>query len=268
MIEKLSEEKQILLNEEVKNEMLNLFGITLAEKNTDEIFFTYSLLKDEKVACVYFIRNSNGQVKIGKTKNLRKRLKQVSATTKNYANQKVYVERLIIAPEYFISNLETEMHHFYKEQRLYGEWFDITNYTDDYAFEEDGYSCFELSNGCNVYLYEDYDHKDRKIIYSDFLKGCTPGFSVLFTTIDSEFSYKNAIKSNLINSLAYKISRFCEKEEIRIESFSYENNVKTTVYIGDSEWETYTVHKALLKKILILCEILKVSTPKMIDYEI
>lgn len=120
----IPDERKAFINNEVKDEVIRKFGETLENKNTDEIYFTYSLLETEKVACVYFVRNENGQVKIGKTKDLKKILQQISTTVKNYANQKVLIERLIIAPEYFISEIETELHHFYKDKRAYGEWFD------------------------------------------------------------------------------------------------------------------------------------------------
>lgn len=262
----IPDERKAFINNEVKDEVIRKFGETLANKNTDEIYFTYSLLETEKVACVYFVRNENGQVKIGKTKDLKKRLQQISTTVKNYANQKVLIERLIIAPEYFISEIETELHHFYKDKRAYGEWFDVEDYTDDYAYLEEFYSRFELSNGCVVDLYEEFDPKDRKILFNDMLDHCNPGlYGMFLQPFKSELEYELAVRKNIRDSTIFKLTDFCSHKEIKIESFDYTSKVKNVVYVGKNEWQTYDIHKALLEKINTVCEILHANMPVVID---
>lgn len=93
------------------------------------------MLLDEYVPCnntsiVYFIRNQyNGLLKIGKTNNLARRLREIekSFTFLGMDTQKLSVEAISYCPfNMDNSQVESYYHDLYKENRILGEWFDIS----------------------------------------------------------------------------------------------------------------------------------------------
>lgn len=76
---------------------------------------------------VYFLRNNkNNMVKIGMSKNINERLKTLYATAKHVGEVKPDLELIncVLCDRY--SQLESDMHKLFKEYRVVGEWFDIT----------------------------------------------------------------------------------------------------------------------------------------------
>jgi hypothetical protein len=73
------------------------------------------------IECVYLIR-SGINYKIGRTKNLANRLRAIQ-TGSPYPIVLLYAEYTESA-----STIEAEIHQFFKEQRLMGEWFSIAEY--------------------------------------------------------------------------------------------------------------------------------------------
>ena len=73
----------------------------------------------EKVFVIYFITAPSGHVKIGKTKNLKRRLGQLQA----------YSPVKLTASAWFIGNesYETGLHDLFHGQRSHYEWFEIND---------------------------------------------------------------------------------------------------------------------------------------------
>ena len=93
------------------------------------------MLLDEYIPCnntsiVYFVRNQyNGLLKIGKTNNLARRLKEIekSFTFLGMDTQKLSIEAISYCPfNMDNSQVESYYHDLYKENRVLGEWFNIS----------------------------------------------------------------------------------------------------------------------------------------------
>lgn len=90
------------------------------------------MLMDKKCSSsiIYFIRNEyNGLLKIGKTNNLQRRIKEIENCFNflGLDTSKLVVEAISYCP-YGMNNgkVETYYHNLFKEKRKNGEWFDIS----------------------------------------------------------------------------------------------------------------------------------------------
>ena len=87
-------------------------------------------IKGNTTSVVYFIRNEyNGLLKIGKTNNLSRRMKEIEQcyTFLGMNTQKIKLEAISYCPfNMDNSQVESYYHDLYKENRVIGEWFNIS----------------------------------------------------------------------------------------------------------------------------------------------
>ena len=87
-------------------------------------------IKGNTTSVVYFIRNEyNGLLKIGKTNNLSRRMKEIEQcyTFLGMNTQKIKLEAISYCPfNMNNSQVESYYHDLYKENRVIGEWFNIS----------------------------------------------------------------------------------------------------------------------------------------------
>ncbi len=99
------------------------------ESDIKRSWFFHSLAKGKGCGVVYFIVNKRtGLVKIGKSTNVKKRIKQLEscATQLGMPAQTLYCAIMIYAPyEKRYSELEKELHRRYAKHRKLGEWFKL-----------------------------------------------------------------------------------------------------------------------------------------------
>lgn len=69
---------------------------------------------------LYVLENSQGNIKIGKSSNIKERIKSLSNS--NSGGNKLI--RVAISPPTYITFLERTLHEHYHTYRLDGEWFD------------------------------------------------------------------------------------------------------------------------------------------------
>lgn len=67
---------------------------------------------------LYILRNETGRIKIGRSKNIQERVKNLS----NAAGLKIEIIRYITGG----GHLETKLHYYFKRNRYIGEWFDLS----------------------------------------------------------------------------------------------------------------------------------------------
>lgn len=113
-------------------------------------WYYYDIAKEKSCKMVYFLVNkTTGLVKIGKTTNLRRRMKQLE----NYAMQlgisahDLYCPITIYAPEgKHYSELEKKMHKKYAQYRKIGEWFSIDLNTIKKDLDNERYPSLNINN--------------------------------------------------------------------------------------------------------------------------
>ena len=87
-------------------------------------------LEENQFAFVYFIRNTEtGYVKIGKTKDIQKRIKDIERTF-HFLEQnknKLVLEAIVLCPLYINSKkLEKYFHNYFESYHINGEWYDVS----------------------------------------------------------------------------------------------------------------------------------------------
>lgn len=87
-------------------------------------------LEENQFAFVYFIRNTEtGYVKIGKTKDIQKRIKDIERTF-HFLGQnknKLVLEAIVLCPLYVNSKkLEKYFHNYFESYHINGEWYDVS----------------------------------------------------------------------------------------------------------------------------------------------
>lgn len=87
-------------------------------------------LEENQFAFVYFIRNTEtGYVKIGKTKDIQKRIKDIERTF-HFLGQnknKLVLETIVLCPLYVNSKkLEKYFHNYFESYHINGEWYDVS----------------------------------------------------------------------------------------------------------------------------------------------
>jgi hypothetical protein len=87
-------------------------------------------LEENQFAFVYFIRNTEtGYVKIGKTKDIQKRIKDIERTF-HFLGQnknKLVLEAIVLCPLYINSKkLEKYFHNYFESYHINGEWYDVS----------------------------------------------------------------------------------------------------------------------------------------------
>lgn len=115
-----------------QNEYSNIVSTLnlLSDYEKDYYYNTYWLQSNfyNNIPCVYFIRNKYTKlIKIGKTKNIAKRISQIRSMFKNHFGVNDGLELIGILPVFNgeESKLETYLHKKYKYYNTYGEWFNI-----------------------------------------------------------------------------------------------------------------------------------------------
>ena len=88
------------------------------------------ILDDER-CYIYILKNSAGNIKIGKTTNMAQRVQSLSAS--NGAGYKI-IEWFVSQPTY-LHNIEKIAHEHFDYARLTGEWFDGIKVSFDEAVE-------------------------------------------------------------------------------------------------------------------------------------
>ncbi|MEN6488795.1 MAG: GIY-YIG nuclease family protein, partial [Smithella sp.] len=104
----------------------DLFG-NLDDEAFGEVYNTVLNADRNMRACVYFIKNEyNGFIKIGQTRNLPKRMKEIKSWFLQCGMEpKIKVVAAFITFPQFLNKMEAYYHKFFKERRGYGEWFQI-----------------------------------------------------------------------------------------------------------------------------------------------
>lgn len=87
-------------------------------------------LEENQFAFVYFIRNTKtGYVKIGKTKDIQKRIKDIERTF-HFLGQnknKLVLEAIVLCPLYVNSKkIEKYFHNYFESYHINGEWYDVS----------------------------------------------------------------------------------------------------------------------------------------------
>lgn len=87
-------------------------------------------LEENQFAFVYFIRNTEtGYVKIGKAKDIQKRIKDIERTF-HFLGQnknKLVLEAIVLCPLYVNSKkLEKYFHNYFESYHINGEWYDVS----------------------------------------------------------------------------------------------------------------------------------------------
>ena len=87
-------------------------------------------LEENQFAFVYFIRNTEtGYVKIGKTKDIQKRIKDIERTFHFLGQNKneLVLEAIVLCPLYVNSKkLEKYFHNYFESYHINGEWYDVS----------------------------------------------------------------------------------------------------------------------------------------------
>ena len=98
----------------------NLIEDMLLDKSLEENQFDF----------VYFIRNTEtGYVKIGKTKDIQKRIKDIERTFRflGQNKNKLVLEAIVLCPLYVNSKkLEKYFHNYFESYHINGEWYDVS----------------------------------------------------------------------------------------------------------------------------------------------
>lgn len=111
-LENISEEEIKRINEEKYNRMFNMRENKVINEN----------IKKTKDGYVYIIKkNDENIVKIGMSKNYSERTKQISTKLP------FEVETVKVFKTKDMYSLERKLHDIYKEKRLNGEWFELSN---------------------------------------------------------------------------------------------------------------------------------------------
>jgi hypothetical protein len=89
------------------------------------IYEDFKIIKEERLEdksqfYLYVLENSQGNIKIGKSSNIKERIKSLSNS--NSGGNKLI--RVAISPPTYITFLERTLHEHYHTYRLDGEWFD------------------------------------------------------------------------------------------------------------------------------------------------
>lgn len=89
------------------------------------IYSDFKIIKEERLEdksqfYLYVLENSQGNIKIGKSSNIKERIKSLSNS--NSGGNKLI--RIAISPPTYITFLEKTLHEHYHTYRLDGEWFD------------------------------------------------------------------------------------------------------------------------------------------------
>lgn len=80
----------------------------------------------EELACVYFIQNlDNGLIKIGKTKNIKRRYAEICNQAKFIGISDIKLDILGVIECTNISEVESTLHEKFKKYRVQSEWFKI-----------------------------------------------------------------------------------------------------------------------------------------------
>ena len=80
----------------------------------------------EEISFVYFLKNKDtGLTKIGSTKNLERRMKELKTTFKNMLGitPNLELEYLVLCNKGEEQKVEKSLHRVFKEYRTFGEWF-------------------------------------------------------------------------------------------------------------------------------------------------
>lgn len=89
------------------------------------IYNDFKIIKEERLEdksqfYLYVLENSQGNIKIGKSSNIKERIRSLSNS--NSGGNKLI--RVAISPPTYITFLERTLHEHYHTYRLDGEWFD------------------------------------------------------------------------------------------------------------------------------------------------
>lgn len=136
-------------HEQIAKKLFN----NLNDESFGEVYYTVDCIDKKMRSCVYFIKNEyNGLIKIGKTEDFNKRIKQIKSWFLQCGLEpKIKIIMLHTTFPSFLSKLESYYHKQYKKHRKYGEWFDISeeeltsidNFGDGFDFVENVLICFE-----------------------------------------------------------------------------------------------------------------------------
>lgn len=80
----------------------------------DNIGYMLSLFDEEDICCIYFVCH-DGAVKIGRTNNIKKRMRDIQTSC--------YSKTELIYTFWSNKDTETELHNVFDDLRLKGEWF-------------------------------------------------------------------------------------------------------------------------------------------------
>lgn len=134
---------------ENSNKQYNNIATSFSSLSDVELNYFYMLYQIEKykstdIPCVYFIKNEyTGLIKIGKTKHVIARFKQLLSMFKNHFGVNNGLKIIGIIPIFDGSEykIETYLHKKYNDYRTFGEWFDIDF---DLIIKE----CFDSYHNC------------------------------------------------------------------------------------------------------------------------
>lgn len=175
-------------------------------------------IEENQFEFVYFIRNTEtGYVKIGKTKNIQKRLKDLERTFPFLGQNKnnLVLEAIIWCPLHVKSiDVEKYFHNFYKNFHINGEWYNISreqisdNLIVDFATNgvlvvvEDGSYNFNEKNSCVYRLMEEDNSKLRDVIRAKYVIEFSAKFG-LVNIVDC-LNYMNIERNKVYSEDLYK----------------------------------------------------------------
>lgn len=114
---------------------------------------------------VYFIRNKyNGYIKIGSTKNLEKRLKDIKSVCRNYFGEDDAIEIIGLIDTSFIRPVEFEhfLHNQFRDYNIFGEWFDFPEDIWNEIHEKFFFD-FEYDDAINIPDFEKFNLNKNQI---------------------------------------------------------------------------------------------------------
>jgi len=171
-------------NQEEVKEIIDYFGQEMKEQYVSvfnsvshgvlrELHFVSKMLKANKYGYVYFLYNEDTKLtKIGYSLDLTKRFSQIKQLYQNYVglNPNLKLVGVVYLSDFLLSKFEASVHEFYKDNRKYGEWFDLD--TDniikdwflegEYLFINNTYVLIE-----DAYEFEYFEEVDKDYVFSE-----------------------------------------------------------------------------------------------------
>lgn len=138
-------------------------------KCINRFYKIYEIHSSKTISCIYFIKNNEtGYIKIGKTKDLHRRIADIDSLCKNHIGGETSLKRVVLCSESELAKAENDLHKHYDKYKIRGEWYDVDNIEYDDMYFCDGDQIITINNN-DVYVdfsYEDIDYDLRSELYN------------------------------------------------------------------------------------------------------